>query len=143
MDEIQAAFLSVKLPHLEHWNHARRAAAARYDQRLDEAGIRRPAPAAGEHHVYHVYAVRMAERDRVRALLAPHIATSIHYPTPVHLQPAFADLGGRPGDFPVAEAFCAETLSLPMHPGLGDDQVDRVCEALAAAQSGAAAGKAA
>jgi dTDP-4-amino-4,6-dideoxygalactose transaminase len=133
MDEVQAAFLSVKLPHLERWNHARRVAAVGYDRRLDAQGVPHAAPAAGERHVYHVYAVRVAHRDAVRAWLAPEIATGIHYPVPVHLQPAFADLGYRRGDFPLAEAFCDETLSLPIFPGITDDQVARVCERLAEA----------
>ncbi|HEY2051063.1 MAG TPA: DegT/DnrJ/EryC1/StrS family aminotransferase [Caulobacteraceae bacterium] len=130
MDELQAAFLSVKLAHLESWNHARRAAAARYDRRLTELGVDHAAPAEDGSHVYHVYGVRVADRDPVRARLAPEIATNVHYPTPVHLQPAYADLGYRRGDFPIAEAFCDETLSLPMFPGIGDDQVDAVCERL-------------
>jgi dTDP-4-amino-4,6-dideoxygalactose transaminase len=133
MDELQAAFLSVKLPHLEHWNHARRAAAARYDRLLAGLGVAHPAPAKDERHVYHVYGVRAPDRDAVRGRLAPEIATNVHYPIPVHLQPAFADLGYRRGDFPIAEAFCDETLSLPIFPGVRDDEVDEVCERLAEA----------
>ena len=130
MDELQAAFLSVKLPHLERWNHARRVAAARYDRLLRGLRVAHPAPAEDERHVYHVYAVRVRDRDAVRGRMAPAIATNAHYPIPVHLQPAFADLGYRRGDFPIAEAFCDETLSLPMFPGIGDDQIDVVCRRL-------------
>ena len=133
MDELQAAFLSVKLPHLARWNHARRVAAARYDRLLADLGVAHPAPAEDERHVYHVYGVRVADRDAVRGRLAPEIATNVHYPTPVHLQPAFADLGYRRGDFPIAEAFCDETLSLPIFPGIEDNAVDEVCERLAEA----------
>jgi dTDP-4-amino-4,6-dideoxygalactose transaminase len=133
MDELQAAFLSVKLPHLERWNQARRAAAARYDRLLAGLGVAHPEPAGDGRHVYHVYGVRVADRDAVRGRLAGKVATNAHYPIPVHLQPAFADLGYRLGDFPVAEAFCDETLSLPMFPGIADDEVDAVCERLAEA----------
>lgn len=139
MDEIQAALLHVKLPHLDRWTALRRQAAALYDELLDKAGVVHAAPADGRDHVYHVYAVRVADRDAVRARLAPTVGTNIHYPIPVHLQPAYADLGYRPGDFPVAEALAHETLSLPMFPGLTDDQVQAVCEALAAACAPAAA----
>jgi dTDP-4-amino-4,6-dideoxygalactose transaminase len=130
LDEIQAALLNVKLPHLERWTDMRRAAAARYDALLAEAGIVHPAPPRGRDHVYHVYAVRVRERDRIRAQLAPEIATNIHYPIPVHLQPAYADLGYRAGDFPISEQIAEETLSLPMFPGITEEQVDRVCAAL-------------
>ncbi|HEY1927058.1 MAG TPA: DegT/DnrJ/EryC1/StrS family aminotransferase [Caulobacteraceae bacterium] len=133
MDELQAAFLSVKLPYLDRWNQARRAAAVRYDRLLASLGVAHAAPAEGERHVYHVYGVRIAERDAVRERLAGEIATNAHYPIPVHLQPAFADLGYQRGDFPNAEAFCDETLSLPIFPGIRDDEVDAVCERLAQA----------
>jgi dTDP-4-amino-4,6-dideoxygalactose transaminase len=138
LDEIQAAFLRVKLPHLEAWTQARRRAAARYDRNLDAAGIPHAAPAREREHVYHVYAVRTPDRDAVRAALAPEVETNIHYPIPVHLQPAYADLGYRPGDFPVAERLARETLSLPMFPGITEAQVDAVCAALARAGAVAA-----
>jgi dTDP-4-amino-4,6-dideoxygalactose transaminase len=132
MDEIQAALLKVKLPHLERWTDLRRQAAARYDSNLDSAGVVHAAPARGRNHVYHVYAVRTAERDAVRARLADAgVATNIHYPIPVHLQPAYADLGYRLGDFPVSEQLADETLSLPMFPGITEAQVDTVCAAVA------------
>jgi dTDP-4-amino-4,6-dideoxygalactose transaminase len=131
MDEIQAALLQVKLPHLDGWTALRRQAAAQYDRRLDAAGIVHAAPMTGGDHVYHVYAVRVADRDAVRARLASAVGTNIHYPIPVHLQPAYADLGYRAGDFPVAEALADETLSLPMFPGLTEAQVETVCAALA------------
>jgi dTDP-4-amino-4,6-dideoxygalactose transaminase len=143
LDEIQAAMLSVKLPHLDAWTDMRREAAARYDRNLDAAGIVHAAPANGRDHVYHVYAVRVAGRDAVRAQLAGRADTNIHYPIPVHLQPAYADLGYRRGDFPVAEQLADETLSLPMFPGITEAQVDAVCGALAEACRTDATGKAA
>jgi dTDP-4-amino-4,6-dideoxygalactose transaminase len=139
MDEIQAALLQVKLPHLDRWTALRRQAAGHYDRLLDAVGVAHAAPANGGDHVYHVYAVRVADRDAVRTRLAPAVGTNIHYPIPVHLQPAYADLGYRAGDFPVAEALAAETLSLPMFPGLADVQVVAVCAALAEARQPAAA----
>jgi dTDP-4-amino-4,6-dideoxygalactose transaminase len=87
--------------------------------------------AAGDRHVYHVYAIRSPQRDRLRdALGARGIHTGIHYPIPVHLQPAYADLGHQPGDFPHAEAAAAEVLSLPMFPELTAAQLDRVVRAV-------------
>jgi dTDP-4-amino-4,6-dideoxygalactose transaminase len=130
MDEIQAAMLRVKLPHLEAWTAMRREAASRYDAALDAAGIAHVASASGLEHVYHVYAVRIAERDTIRALMTAKVDTNIHYPIPVHLQPAYADLGYGAGDFPVAEQLARETLSLPMFPGITDAEIDAVCEVL-------------
>lgn len=132
MDAIQGAFLSVKLPHLDTWIAARKAVAVCYDAGLHGIeGVRLPALAGPGEHVYHVYAVRLAERARVaRALAAAGIATGVHYPLPVHLQPAYADLGYPRGAFPATEAFAAETLSLPIYPELTLVQVDRVCATL-------------
>jgi dTDP-4-amino-4,6-dideoxygalactose transaminase len=138
MDEIQAAMLRVKLPHLESWTELRRRAAARYDSNLAGTGMQTAAPPRDRNHVYHVYAVRVRDRDIVRDRLAPDIGTNIHYPTPVHLQPAYADLGYSRGDFPVSEALADETLSLPMFPGLTNEQVDTVCGRLCEAVSATA-----
>jgi dTDP-4-amino-4,6-dideoxygalactose transaminase len=144
LDEIQAAMLNIKLPHLEAWTELRRCAAARYDSHLAAAGLQTPAPPNGRNHVYHVYAVRVREREAIRAALAPHVGTGIHYPIPIHLQPAYADLGYRRGDFPVSESLANELLSLPMFPGLTDDQVDTVCDRLCEAVGAApVAGRAA
>jgi dTDP-4-amino-4,6-dideoxygalactose transaminase len=132
LDEMQAAMLSVKLPHLAEWTRLRRQAAAHYDASLDAIGVTHAAP-AGDSHVYHVYAVRVADRDAVRARLAPEIETGIHYPTPVHLQPAYADCGYRRGDFPISERLADETLSLPMFPGITEAQIAAVTGALAQA----------
>jgi dTDP-4-amino-4,6-dideoxygalactose transaminase len=138
MDEIQAAMLNVKLPHLESWTELRRRAAARYASNLAGTGVQTAAAPRGRNHVYHVYAVRVRDRDAVRDRLAPDIGTNIHYPIPVHLQPAYADLGYSRGAFPVSEALAEETLSLPMFPGLADEQVDTVCGRLCEAVSAAA-----
>jgi dTDP-4-amino-4,6-dideoxygalactose transaminase len=131
MDEIQAAILIVKLRHLETWTEARRQVALAYDAQLAWAGIQRPVRPEGREHVYHVYAIRVRHRDALRKKLAAKgIQTGIHYPTPVHLQPAYSDLGYGPGSFPVAESFSAETLSLPIYPEITREQVDRICRTL-------------
>lgn len=131
MDAIQGAVLAVKLRHLEAWTEARRDAAAAYQVLLADLPVGRPAAAERQGHAWHVFAVRVAERDRVqRALAERGIATGIHYPVPVHLQPAYAGLGYGPGDFPVSERLAAETLSLPLFPELTTAQIERVCKVL-------------
>ena len=134
LDAIQAGFLGVKLAHLDGWNEERRRAAARYDARLSGAsGVVTPTLAPWAEHVYHLYAVRIRDRDGARAhLLEMGIATGIHYPVPIHLQKAVADLGYSEGSFPVAEKLAREVLSLPIFPGITDDEVDRVSDGLAA-----------
>ncbi len=133
MDAMQGGFLGVKLRRLDAWTAARRRVAARYDAALGGIpGLHIPAQAGPGEHVYHVYAIRLAERARVaRALAERGIGTGIHYPIPVHLQPAYADLGYPRGAFPASEAFAAETLSLPIYPELTGAQVDRVSGTLA------------
>lgn len=129
MDELQAAVLSVKLARLDAWNDARRRLAERYDRRLAALGVEHPVMDEG--HVYHVYAVTVPNRDAVAAALQRHgIDTGIHYPIPVHLQPAYAELGHRPGSFPVSERLAERFLSLPLHPELTPAQVDRICDRL-------------
>ena len=134
LDEMQAALLRVKLRHLEAWTDARRRVAARYEHNLAGSGagsgIARPAPVRGLGHVWHVYAVRVADRDAVRARMAAVTQTGIHYPIPVHLQPAYAELGYRAGDFPHSEKLAEETLSLPIFPEMSEAQIDTVCAAL-------------
>jgi len=131
MEGIQGAVLGVKLRHIEAWTEARRRHADHYDALLSGSGIGMPASMAGSRHVYHVYAVRLRNRDAMQQRLSrAGIATGIHYPVPVHLQPAYADLAHGPGDFPHAERFAAETLSLPMFPELADEHIERVCAAL-------------
>ncbi len=135
LDTIQAVVLNAKLSRLDDWNAARRRAAARYEELLGALpGVRLPATEAGNEPVWHLYVVRVPERDRCLAeMAAAGIPVAIHYPTPVHLTGAFAGLGYGPGDFPVAEAAADEILSLPMHPHLTAAQQERVAEALAAA----------
>jgi dTDP-4-amino-4,6-dideoxygalactose transaminase len=131
MDGIQGAILRVKLRRLESWTEARRSRAALYERLLKDAGVATPVAAAGVRHVYHVYTVRAAERDRLRGALAERgISSGVHYPIPVHLQPAHADLGHRAGDFPHAERAAAEVLSLPIFPELSDAQVQEIAGAV-------------
>lgn len=128
MDAVQGAALGVKLPRLDGWNEARRRIASAYQAGL-RADISRPAP-IGSDHACHVYAIRAENRDAMRAELEEAgVSTGIHYPVPVHLQPAYADLGYGAGDFPIAEALSRETLSLPLFPEMSDLQVARVIEA--------------
>lgn len=131
LDTIQAAALGVKLKHLAAWTEARRKVAATYDALLAGGHATTPLPARGGDHAYHVYAVRVAERDRVQAALKEvGIPTLIHYPRPVHLQPAYAGLGYDAGQFPISEAYAAETLSLPIYPELTVGQAEEVVAAL-------------
>ena len=131
MEGIQGAVLRVKLRHLEGWTEARRAAAARYDSLLAGSGVYTPAPAPESRHVYHIYAIRTTVRGEWQeALRTQGIQTGIHYPVPVHLLPAFADLGYRAGQFPHAERAANEVLSLPMFPELTPDQCETVCRAV-------------
>lgn len=134
MDGIQGAVLDVKLRYLPEWTQGRRAAAALYDELLAGCGVVAPARPRGLEHVYHVYAIQTADRDRVQNdLKTEGVMTNIHYPRPVHLQKAYADLGYVAGDFPVSEKFGVTTLSLPMFPELSKQQVSAVVKAVRAA----------
>jgi dTDP-4-amino-4,6-dideoxygalactose transaminase len=127
MDGIQGAVLGVKLKHLEAWTAARRSRAAVYANRLHDTPAMPPVERAGARHVYHAYVVRLKERDVWRARLGEAgVQTGVHYPIPVHLQPAYRDLGYDPGAFPVAEQAAKEVLSLPMFPELTDEQIDTI-----------------
>jgi dTDP-4-amino-4,6-dideoxygalactose transaminase len=131
LDTLQAAMLRVKLPYLDGWNEARRRHAARYGELLADAPVATPAARAGVEHVWHLYVVRVPGRDDVRKRLAANgIETGVHYPVPIHLQPAYHQLGYGVGDFPVAERCAEEVLSLPMYPELADDAICRVVTAL-------------
>ena len=135
LDELQAAILGAKLPYLDSWNARRRRLAALYTAALaDDAGastIQVPTEAAWAAHTYHLYVVRVPERDRVQAGLRERgIATQVHYPVPVHLQEAYQDLGYTPGGIPHTEQAAAEILSLPLYPELTDDDVQYVAAAL-------------
>ncbi len=127
LEELQAAVLRVKLRHLEKWTEARRAAGACYDELLRGSGISTPRAPGHTRHVYHIYAIRTRERAAWQAALAAQdIQSGIHYPTPVHLLPAFSDLGGHRGQFPHAEQAANEVLSLPMFPELTREQCEEV-----------------
>lgn len=133
MDGIQGAVLGVKLKHLERWTGQRRRLAAGYERLLSGTGARTPAERPGVRHAYHLYTVRLQQRDAWRAhLLQKGIRTGIYYPVPVHLQPAYRDLGYTAGDFPGAEAVSSEVLSLPLFPEMTDAQQEEVCSVLRA-----------
>jgi dTDP-4-amino-4,6-dideoxygalactose transaminase len=128
MDGIQGAVLRIKLRHLERGNQLRRSHAAYYDRAFE--GIREiitPAHEDSIRHVYHVYAIRVKERDEmIRLLTERGIGTGVHYPVPVHLQEAYRSLGYEPGSFPIAERCATEFLSLPMFPELTREQLEIV-----------------
>jgi len=128
LDTLQAIVLQAKLRRLARWNAARQVAAARYDSLLAEIPqVRVPVTMSGNVHVWHLYVVRVPERDRVLAALqAAGIGASIHYPTPIHLTGAYRSLGYGPGSFPVAEAAAEEILSLPLYPHITAVQQERV-----------------
>ena len=131
MDGLQGAILRVKLRHLEEWTEARRSHAARYDSLLAGSALRRPQTASWARHVYHVYAVRTAARERLQESLGQHqIQTGVHYPIPVHLQPAYASPRYPAGSFPHSEQAAREVLSLPMYAELTLGQIETVCTAL-------------
>ncbi|MCX5845246.1 MAG: DegT/DnrJ/EryC1/StrS family aminotransferase [Deltaproteobacteria bacterium] len=132
MDGIQGAVLSVKLKYLPKWNEARRKHAQEYDKLLSPLhGIIKPHVADYAKHVYHIYAVRIKERDRLMTSLSEKgISCGIHYPVPIHLQDAYRFLGLGQGSFPVAEKCASEFVSLPMYPELTSDQVTYVVNTL-------------
>jgi dTDP-4-amino-4,6-dideoxygalactose transaminase len=132
LDNLQAAILRVKLPHLDQWIEARRTLAALYTKLLAGSNLQLPAEPAGSKHVYHLYVIRSQRRDALQAALKERgIGTAIHYPNPVHLQPYFSDGEDRHGQFPVAEKICNEILSLPMFPELTEEQVEVVASEIA------------
>jgi dTDP-4-amino-4,6-dideoxygalactose transaminase len=132
LDAIQAIVLEAKLAHLDRWNHARRQAARRYDELLaGVAGVELPVTLPGNEHVWHLYVIRVDERDRVLAQLnAAGIGAGIHYPVPVHLTEAFRGLGHQVGDFPTTERAARRILSLPLYPHITEAQQVRVVETL-------------
>jgi dTDP-4-amino-4,6-dideoxygalactose transaminase len=135
LHNLQAGILGVKLARLEAWNAARRRAAARYDELLAGVDGVEPIRVGNDvEPVCHLYVVRVQERDAVREKLgADGVESGIHYPVPLHLQPAYASLGYGRGDFPVSERLCERILSLPMFPEISDAQIDYVVERLALA----------
>jgi dTDP-3-amino-3,4,6-trideoxy-alpha-D-glucose transaminase len=131
LDELQAAFLTVKLAWLDEFNARRARVARRYAEGLDGLGLVLPATRPGTAPVWHLYVVRSAHRDALRGHLAAHgVETGVHYPVPPHRQPAFAGTPLAGAHLPVADCLAGEVLSLPMGPHLTPDQQDRVVEAV-------------
>jgi dTDP-4-amino-4,6-dideoxygalactose transaminase len=131
LDTIQAAILRVKLPHLDGWNQNRERLADAYRERLAGVPITVPQKTAAGRHVYHLFVIETGERDALKASLqANGIESGIHYPIPVHLQPALANLGYESGQFPIAERLASRSLSLPMYPELPLDDLERVTDAI-------------
>lgn len=132
LDALQAAILRAKLRYLDRWNERRRELAALYRQKLsDVEEIVLPEEMPYARHVYHLFVIRVPDRDRVRQLLNEQgIGAAVHYPVPLHLQPAYRHLGYAPGDFPVAEACARTVLSLPLYPELREKDVARIARAL-------------
>jgi dTDP-4-amino-4,6-dideoxygalactose transaminase len=129
LDALQARILSWKLPWLEEWNEHRRKAAAWYRERLAGLPLGFQARTEGETHVYHLFQIRTRERDALLAhLRSRDIDAVVRYPTPIHLQPAFARRGWKAGQFPVAEALARELLCLPIRPDIGIDEIDYVTD---------------
>ncbi|MEH6696653.1 MAG: DegT/DnrJ/EryC1/StrS family aminotransferase [Hyphomonas sp.] len=133
LEGIQGAVLRVKMKYIEKWTEMRRDAAVRYDEMFAGSGINTPQQLENRRHVYHLYVIRTDERARwIEELTAKGIQTGIHYPYPVHLLPAYADLGYKQGQFPHSEKAANEVLSLPMYPELTGDMQAEVVEAVKA-----------
>ncbi|HEY0386409.1 MAG TPA: DegT/DnrJ/EryC1/StrS family aminotransferase [Pyrinomonadaceae bacterium] len=131
LEGIQGAVLNVKLRHLDKWNELRRSRAALYDELLAASPVVRPREMAYARHIYHLYVVQTDERDALQQRLnEAGVQTGIHYPVPVHLQPAYSAMGHHAGDFPEAERQAARVLSLPMYPELTDEQIMKVAKAI-------------
>lgn len=132
LDSIQAAVLSIKLRHLDKWNLRRKEIAARYTRKLDGLpGIQTMSVAEGAEPVFHLYVIKCDNRAQVEATLKESgVSYGIHYPVPIHLQPAFASLGHSRGSFPNSETLSDSVLSLPMFPELTEQQQDQVIEAV-------------
>jgi dTDP-4-amino-4,6-dideoxygalactose transaminase len=130
MDEMQAAFLKVKLNHLNQFTEERRAIAATYNEMLDNLSeIVLPKIHSKASHVYHLFVIRTNKRDALQLFLHEHgIATLIHYPIPPHLQKAYSYLNFKAGDFPIAEELANTSMSLPIWPGMKNEEVQYVCE---------------
>jgi dTDP-4-amino-4,6-dideoxygalactose transaminase len=132
LDTVQAAILISKLERLPAWNASRRRAAARYSEKLAGLPVKTPMTRPECEHIFHLYVIRTTRRDELLAFLgARGISCGIHYPVPIHLQKAYAELGLARGAFPVSEKLAGEILSLPMFPEITDEQIDHVCENIA------------
>lgn len=131
LDEIQAAFLSEKLKYLDAWTNERIEIANKYCEGIKNPKIELPVVGEGNKHVYHIFAVRCKERDRFQRYLSDNgIGTVIHYPIPMHLQEAFADMGYSRGDFPIAEEIAETELSLPLYIGMTNEEIEYVIDVI-------------
>ncbi len=132
LHSLQAAILSVKLKRLDEWNEQRRRAGGALREALADCELTLPAPVVPDgDHVYHLFVVRTPDRDALRAHLdRSGVASAIHYPTPIHLQPAYADTAPGPGELPVSERLAAESCSLPIFPSITDEELDRIASAV-------------
>jgi dTDP-4-amino-4,6-dideoxygalactose transaminase len=137
IDEVQAAVLNVKLPHLDAWSAARQRNAAFYDAAFARAqlggAVQTPPAAAGARHIYNQFVIRARERDALRQYLSgAGVGTEIYYPLPLHMQQCFAYVGAQKGDYPHSERAAAETLALPIYPELTEVQLQYVVDSVAA-----------
>ena len=134
MSEFQAAVLNVKMKYIGKWTEMRRKNAEEYNTRLCEVEqVITPSELEGVKHVYHLYVVRVKNRDKLLMFLKENgIGTGLHYPIPLHLTQAYSYLGYKKGAFPVAEKLANEILSLPMYPELTEEQIDYICEKIKA-----------
>jgi dTDP-4-amino-4,6-dideoxygalactose transaminase len=131
LEGLQGGFLSVKLPYLDRWNARRREVAKLYHELLSDTSLRLPVEMGWGEHVYHLYVIQADDREALRlALNAAGIECGLHYPVPLHLQVAYAELGYEKGRFPVSEHLSSHILSLPMHPFITDEEVKRVASVL-------------
>ena len=132
LDELQAAFLNVKLPHLDKWNEYRNRIASRYLKEIKNPLITLPLPCDKEHYnIWHIFAVMTEHRNDLEAYLTEKgIGTNKHYPTAILLQKAYRHLGYHAGDFPIAEKIASDELSLPMYYGMTDEETDYIIDAL-------------
>jgi dTDP-4-amino-4,6-dideoxygalactose transaminase len=131
LEGLQGGFLSVKLRHLDRWNARRREVAKLYHELLSETSLGLPVEMGWGEHVYHLYVIQADDREALRnALNAAGVECGLHYPVPLHLQAAYANLGYEKGSFPVSEHLSSHILSLPMHPFITDEEVKRVASVL-------------
>jgi dTDP-4-amino-4,6-dideoxygalactose transaminase len=131
LDELQAAVLRIKLPHLDRWNARRRAHAQTYARLLQDLRVKPPVERCGSSHVYHIYVIQASERERVRrAMVDRGVDTGVHYPIPIHRQAASLGIGRMAGDLRVTEELSEEILSLPMYPELEPEQLSYVASCL-------------
>jgi len=131
LDELQAAFLSVKLKYMQNWTQERKQIAKIYDDALQDSGLILPVKAEAADHVYHLYVIRTSQRNLLQAKLGENgIGTLIHYPIPPHLQKAYTHLGYKKGDFPIAEEIAKTTISLPLWVGLNSNKINYISDIL-------------